>query len=37
MNDRITLISLFDEKSYNQIEEIINILDQNICKVPFGK
>ena len=39
MNERITLISQFDENSYNQIEEIINKLDQNknICKVPFGK
>lgn len=39
MNDRITLISHFTEKSYNQIEKIINKLDlnENICKVPFGK
>ena len=39
MNNRITLISHFNEKSYNQIRKIINKLVQNknICKVPFGK
>ncbi len=39
MNERITLVSHFDEFSNNQIRKIINKLDEsdNICKVPFGK
>ncbi len=39
MNERITLVSHFDEFSNNQIRKIINKLDENntLCKVPFGK
>ncbi len=39
MNERITLVSHFDEFSNNQIRKIINKLDESItiCKVPFGK
>ncbi len=39
MNERITLVSHFDENSNNQIDELITRINQNndICKVPFGK
>lgn len=38
MNERITLISIFDKNSNKQIDEILNKLNQSIdiCKVPFG-
>lgn len=39
MNERITLISRFDNESIIKISKIINNLNEhiNICKVPFGK
>lgn len=37
MNERITLISLIDEKNQNKIMKYINLLDEDLCKVPYGK
>lgn len=37
MNERITLISLFDNENLNKIDNIVNKLEYSLCKVPFGK
>lgn len=37
MNERITLVSLFDQKNLNRINAIINKINVPLCKVPFGK
>ncbi|MFR2534574.1 MAG: 2'-5' RNA ligase family protein [Clostridia bacterium] len=36
MNKRITLITLFDEKTLKTINSLVNKLDKKICKVPYG-
>lgn len=37
MNERITLVSLFDEDSTNRIKKVISITNEKVCKVSFGK
>ena len=37
MNERITLISLFNKNDLEKINNIIKILNEPLCKVPFGK
>lgn len=37
MNERITFVSLFDDKNLKKIKKYINILPNTICKVPYGK
>lgn len=35
MNERITLISMFDQNNLEKINNIIKIINESICKVPF--
>lgn len=37
MNERITLICTFDDNNNEKIKSIISQIDNNLCKVPFGK
>lgn len=38
MNERITLISIFDNESIIRIKDILKVINKvNLCKVPFGK
>lgn len=37
MNERITLISLFNQNNLEKINNIIKIINEPLCKVPFGK
>lgn len=37
MNERITLVSLFDQINLSKINAIINKITMHLCKVPFGK
>ena len=37
MNERITLVSLFNLENLNKISNIINTISEPLCKVPFGK
>lgn len=37
MNERITLVSLFDKNNLNKINNIVNKINYHLCKVPFGK
>lgn len=37
MNERITLISLFKEHSLEKINKLVDKINENLCKVPFGK
>lgn len=37
MNERITLISLFDKNNMHKINSILKAVDEATCKVPFGK
>lgn len=37
MKERITLISLFNEENLNKIYHYINMVNEPLCKVPFGK
>lgn len=37
MNERITLISLFDDHNMKKIMNYIDKIDDKICKVPYGK
>ncbi len=37
MNDRITLVSLFDSKNLDKIKQYTDIIKEPLCKVPFGK
>lgn len=37
MNERITLVSLFEEYSLEKINKLVNKINENLCKVPFGK
>ncbi len=37
MNERITLVSLFNQNDLEKINNIIKIIDEPLCKVPFGK
>lgn len=36
MSDRITLISLIDQIGMNKIHDLLTILKQKTCKVPYG-
>ena len=37
MNERITLVSLFNQNDLDKINNLIKIIDEPLCKVPFGK
>lgn len=37
MNERVTLISLFDNDNLNKILNLINPIKEQLCKIPFGK
>lgn len=37
MDERITLVSLFDNYNINKIIKYINLIDEPTCKVPYGK
>jgi len=37
MNERITLVSLFDEKDIEKITQYTNLIKEEICKVPYQK
>lgn len=37
MNERITFISMFDNNNLAKIENYTKIIDDKLCKVPFGK
>lgn len=37
MNERITLVSLFNQDNLNKISNITNQIQEVFCKVPFGK
>ena len=37
MNNRITLVSLFDSKNLNKVKQFTDIIKEPLCKVPFGK
>ncbi len=37
MNERITFISLFDEKNLEKITKYTNQIKEETCKIPFGK
>lgn len=37
MNERITLVSLFNQNDLEKINNIIKIINEPLCKVPFGK
>jgi len=37
MNERITLVSLFNQNNLKKINDSILVLDEPLCKVPFGK
>lgn len=37
MNDRVTLVSLLDDKNLNKIKQCLDIIKEPLCKVPFGK
>lgn len=36
MSERITLITFMEEKEINKIEDLISIIKENTCKVPYG-
>lgn len=37
MNERLTLVSLFNKDEIKKIEEILSEIDERLCKVPFGR
>lgn len=37
MNERITLVSLFDEEEIAKIKSFVSDLEMPLCKVPYGK
>lgn len=37
MNERITLISLLNEEQLDMMNAIVNNINEELCKVPFGK
>lgn len=37
MNERITLVSLFNQSDLEKINNIIKVINEPLCKVPFGK
>ena len=37
MNERVTLISIFDNKSLSKIEYYAKQINEKLCIVPFGK
>lgn len=37
MNERITLVAVFNEVDNDKIYNITNVTDELLCKVPFGK
>ena len=37
MNERITLIAIFDDNSLEKIEFYTKQINEKLCKVPFGK
>jgi len=37
MNERITLVSLFNQSDLEKINNIIEVINEPLCKVPFGK
>lgn len=37
MNERITIISLFNFKNLNKINNVLSYINIPLCKVPFGK
>lgn len=36
MNERITLVSLFDQQNLEKINNIIKTINEPLCKIPFG-
>lgn len=37
MNERITCVTLFDDISTRKIKELIEVLPEPLCKVPYGR
>lgn len=37
MNERITFVSMFDNNNLAKIEYYTKQINENLCKVPFGK
>ncbi|MBO5095440.1 MAG: hypothetical protein J6B98_00995 [Bacilli bacterium] len=37
MNERITLVSIFNNDNLSKIQYYIKYINRNLCKVPFGK
>lgn len=37
MNERITLVSLFNQNNLKKIQNSLQVIDEPLCKVPFGK
>ena len=37
MNERVTFISLFDKNNLKKLEAYVNLIEEKLCKVPFGK
>lgn len=37
MNERITLVALFNKNNLEKINSIIKTINESLCKVPFGK
>ncbi len=37
MNERITLVGIFDKKNSEKITKMVSKTNQKLCKVPFGK